>query len=142
MLFFSHVTVNNLSYSIYFQRKQSVFLPVEIRGVKFFYFKNQLGLQKFSFHSKKKGYFTEPLKKVPQISESVQRSPKSQKKDKKFYKTFKGSSLGHTLGTFSYETFFKVPYSKKRFRRKNTKPLQFRIIPYETTRVQHETIMV
>jgi hypothetical protein len=66
-------------------------------------------------HCKKKRCFTEPPKKVPEISKSVQRGPQSQKTDKKIYETFKGSSRVSRGRTFSYETFFKVPYRRKRF---------------------------
>jgi hypothetical protein len=37
--------------------------------------------------------------------------PKSQKKDKKIYETFEGSSRVSAGRTFSCETFLKVPYS-------------------------------
>jgi len=43
-------------------------------------------------HSKKNKCFTEPPKKVPEMSKSVQRRRKSQKKDKNIYETFKDSS--------------------------------------------------
>jgi hypothetical protein len=39
-------------------------------------------------HCKKKRCFTEPQKKVSEISKSVQRGPKSQKTDEKIYETF------------------------------------------------------
>jgi hypothetical protein len=55
---------------------------------------------------KKKIYSTEPLKKVPEISKSFQRGPKSQKTDKKIYETFRGSSRVSRGRTFSYEIFF------------------------------------
>jgi hypothetical protein len=56
----------------------------------------------------KKVFYRTP-KKVPEVSKSVERLSKSQKKDEKIYETFKGSSLGYKLGTFSCEAFFKVP---------------------------------
>jgi len=49
-----------------------------------------------SIHSEKK---IEPPKNVPEMSKSFK------KKDKKIYKTFKGSSPGYKLETFKYETF-------------------------------------
>jgi hypothetical protein len=52
------------------------------------------------------------------MSKSIQRSPESQKKDKKIYETFKGSSRVSRGRNFACETFFKVPYSKKGFVRK------------------------
>jgi hypothetical protein len=59
--------------------------------------------------------FTELPKKVPEISKSIRRGPQSQKTDKKIYETFKGSSRVPRGRTLSYETFFQVPYRKKRF---------------------------
>jgi len=49
----------------------------------------------------KKRCFTEPLKKVPEVSKSLQRGPKSQKTDKKIYETFKGSFRVSRGRTFS-----------------------------------------
>ncbi len=66
-------------------------------------------------HSKKNRFFTEPPKKVPEMSKSAQMRPKSQKKDKKIYETFKGYSPGHKLETFKYETFFKFRRAEKGF---------------------------
>jgi hypothetical protein len=59
-----------------------------------------------SIHCKKKRCFTEPPKKVREMSKSIQIRPKSQKKNKKIYETFKGSSRVSRGRTFSYETFF------------------------------------
>jgi hypothetical protein len=70
----------------------------------------------YNLRSKKNWFFTEPSKKVPEMSKSVQRCTKSQKKDKKIYETFKGSYRVSRWRTFSYETCFKVRYSRKRFR--------------------------
>jgi DNA helicase MCM8 len=61
--------------------------------------------RKLDKHCKKKRCFTEPSKKVSEISKSLQRGPKSQKTDKKIYETFKGSSRVSRGRTFSYETF-------------------------------------
>jgi hypothetical protein len=54
---------------------------------------------------KKKRCFTEPPKKVPEMSKSIQIRSKSQKMDKKIYETFKGSSGVSRGRTFSYEIF-------------------------------------
>jgi hypothetical protein len=60
---------------------------------------------------------------VPEISKSVQRSRKSQKKDKNIYETINGSSRVSRGRTIIYETFLK-------FRKKNAKPLEYRIKPW------------
>jgi hypothetical protein len=64
---------------------------------------------------KKIGVLPNPQKKVPEISKSIQRGLQSQKTDKKIYEIFKGSSRVSRGRTFSYETFFQVPYRRERF---------------------------
>ena len=63
------------------------------------------------YHTVKKRYYTEPIKKVLYISNSIQRRSGSQKMDKKMYETFKGFSRVHRDRTFQgflgkSETFF------------------------------------
>ncbi len=53
------------------------------------------------------------------MSKSFEICPKSQKKNKKMFETLKGSYLGHTGRTFFLRNVFPVPYSKKRFCKKN-----------------------
>ena len=56
-------------------------------------------------YSKKIG-FTEPVKKVPEMSKSIKRLRKSQKNDKKIYETLKGSDGGHKDETMLCESLF------------------------------------
>ncbi len=82
----------------------------------------------FYVHCKKKICSTEPSKKVPAISKSVRRGPEFQKRDKKIYETFKGSSRLSRERTFSYETIFKFRTGEKSL--------------YKTFRVSYYPLMV
>jgi hypothetical protein len=61
------------------------------------------------------------------MPKSIQMRPKSQKKNKKIYETFKGSSRVSRGRTFFYETFFKFRTGEKGY----TKPSEFHITSYE-----------
>ena len=69
-------------------------------------------------HSKQKRNFTEPLKKVRQMTKSLQMCSKFQKKNKKIRRTFKGSSPRYTGRSFFLRNLFKFRRAKNRFCRK------------------------
>ena len=86
-------------------------------------------------HSKQKRNFTEPLKKVQQIRKSLQMCSKFQKKNKKIYRTFKGSSPGYTGRSFFLRNLFKFRRAKNRFcrKRRNLQSFALKImVLYET----------
>ncbi len=65
-----------------------------------------------SAHSKINWCSTEPPKKVSSFQKSLQTCSQVQKHNKKFYKTFKGSSRVTVERSFSYETIFKFSRQK------------------------------
>ena len=63
-------------------------------------------VHRVNYTLKKKRYFTEPLEMFSEVC-------RIQKTSFQIYRTFKGSSLGYTLGTFKYETFLSFVAQKK-----------------------------